>query len=96
MDLALNLLKTEHVGVRRFRNHLFELLKEDSPLVITERGHPAKVILGYEEVLELLDILDELSDPEAITAVVEGRKAIAAGTRGVSATDIIKKYKIKK
>ncbi len=96
MALALDLLKAEHVGVRKLRNHLFELLKENNPLVITERGHPTKIMFDYEEILELLDVLDELSDPEVVAAVVEGRKAIAAGAKGVAATDLIEKYKTKK
>lgn len=96
MSITLDFLKAEHVGARAFRNHLFEFLKGDELLVITEHGQPVRVMLNYEEMLGLLDMLDELSDPETIEAVREGRKAIAAGTKGVSATDLIEKYKAKK
>jgi len=96
MSVTLDFLKAEHVGARAFRKHLFEFLKDDEPLVITEHGQPVRMMLDYREMLDLLDMLDELSDPETIEAVREGRKAIAAGTKGVSAADLIKKYKTKK
>ena len=96
MSITLDFLKAEHVGARAFRSHLFEFLKGGEPLVITEHGQPVRVILNYEEMLDLLDMLDELSDPETIEAVREGRKAIAAGAKGVSAADLIEKYKSKK
>ncbi|MFH1504217.1 MAG: type II toxin-antitoxin system prevent-host-death family antitoxin [Candidatus Omnitrophota bacterium] len=96
MSTTLDFLKAEHIGARAFRNHLFEFLKDDEPLVITEHGRPVRIMLDYKEMLGLLDMLDELSDPETIEAICEGRKAIAAGTKGVPAADLIKKYKTKK
>ncbi len=83
MGITLDLLKAEHVGARALRNNLFEFLKEDGPLVVTDRGKPVRVILNYEKILELLDMLDELSDPETVEAVREGRKAIAKGVKGI-------------
>ncbi len=96
MSITLDFLKAEHVGARAFRNRLFKFLKDDELLVITEHGQPVRVVLNYEEMLDLLDMLDELSDPETIESIRESRKAIASGTKGVSATDLIKKYKAKK
>lgn len=96
MSVVIDFLKAEHVGVRDFRNRLFEFLKNDKLLVITEHGQPMRAVLNYEEMLDLLDMLDELSDPETIEAVREGRKAIAAGVKGISASDLIEKYKAKK
>ncbi|MCD6134654.1 MAG: hypothetical protein J7J25_03975 [Candidatus Omnitrophica bacterium] len=96
MSVMLDFLKAEHVGARAFRSRLFEFLKDDKLLVVTEHGQPVRVMLNYEEMLDLLDMLDELSDPETIEAIRKGRKAIAAGAKGISATDLIEKYKAKK
>jgi len=83
MSIVLDFLKAEHIGARAFRNRLFEFLKGDEPLIITEHGKPVRVMLDYEAMLELLDILDELSDPETIEAVREGRKAINSSAKGI-------------
>lgn len=96
MSITLDFLKAKHIGARAFRNRLFEFLKDEEPLIITEHGRPVRVVLSYGEMLELLDIVDELSEQGTIEAVREGRKAIAAGAKGVSAGNLIKKYKTKK
>lgn len=88
MSIILDLLKAEHIGARAFRNRLFEFLKGNDPLVITEYGQPVRVVLDYAEMLGLLDILDELSDPETVEAIREGRKAIASGTKRIPATEL--------
>lgn len=96
MTLALNLLKAEHVGVRDLRQHLPDFLKGKSPLIITSYGKPAKVILNYEEILELVDILDELSDPETVAAVIEGRRVISRGAKGIPISEVFSKKKTAK
>lgn len=88
MSIALNLLKAEHIGARIFRNRLFEFLKDDEPLIITEHGQPVRVVLSYDEMLDLLDILDELSDPQTVKAVRESRKAIAGGTKRIPVSQV--------
>ncbi|MBI4308952.1 MAG: hypothetical protein HY591_01330 [Candidatus Omnitrophica bacterium] len=41
------------------------------------------------DMLDLLDMLDELKDHRTVKAVVEGRKTIAAGAKGVSVSKIL-------
>jgi len=93
MSVAVNLLKANHVGVREFREHLSGYLKKKDFCVITERGEPANVMLPYEDMLELLDIIDELSDPGTVNAVLEGNKAIKTGKKGISAARFLKEAK---
>ncbi len=93
MSIILDILKAEHVGARVFRNRLFEFLKGNEPLVITEHGQPVRVVLNYEEILDLLDMLDELSDPETVKAVREGRKAITKGAKGIPVSRLLAKYR---
>ena len=95
MNVAINLLKANHVGVRDFREHLSGYLKKKAFCVITERGEPSNVMLPYEDMIELLDIIDELSDPETVAAVLEGNKAIKSGKEGISASRFLKMAKEK-
>jgi len=84
MGNLADLLKAERVDARSLRNRLSMRLKNDSLLVITKHGQPVKVILGYNEAMDLLDMVDELSDPRTVKAVRAGRKAIVSGAAGVS------------
>lgn len=96
MSIATGLMKANWVGIRELKGHLStRVLKK--PLVITERGKPVGVSMPYSDMLELLDIIDEFSDPEALTAVREGRKAVLSGTKGITVSHLFKKIrKIKK
>ena len=65
------------------RNRLSEIVDEvvstGSDLVITKHGRPAAVLIGYEEYEALLETLNILSDPEAIAALTEAERDLAAG-----------------
>jgi PHD/YefM family antitoxin component YafN of YafNO toxin-antitoxin module len=63
-----------------------ETLKESLPEVLEQRGvsllvihngEPAKVLIDYEEFIEILDILDELNDPVLLEEIALGRKEYA-------------------
>ncbi len=92
MSIATNILKSPHVGVRDLKIHLSSFLKKGS-LVVTDRGVPVNVILPYADTIELLDMLDEVTDSETIKTIQEGRKAINAGTKGVPVSDVFSKTK---
>ena len=95
MSVATDLLKANHVGIRDFKEHLSgEFLNET--LVITDRGTPVSVNLPYSDVLELMDILDELSDPGTVKAVQEGRKAIKAGAEGIPVSKVFDRIRAKR
>lgn len=95
MGIATDLLKANRVGIRDLKEHLSgEFLNET--LVITDRGTPVSVNLPYSDVLELMDILDELSDPGTVKAVQEGRKAIKAGVEGIPVSKVFDKIRTKR
>lgn len=73
------LLRAKHVGIKELKNRLSELLKTQQPLVATDRGQPAYFMIPYEEMIELVEMLEELSDPETLRQVAEGRKAYRKG-----------------
>lgn len=90
MSIATNILKSPHVGIRDLKIHLSSLLKKGS-LIVTERGKPVNVILPYSDMIELLDMLDEITDPETIKTIREGRKAISTGVKGIPVSNVFKK-----
>lgn len=95
MSIATALLKAHHVGIRDLKEHLSTKFLNET-LVITDRGTPISVNLPYSDLLELIDILDELSDLETIKAVQEGRKAIKAGTKGISVSTVFNRIRAKR
>ena len=90
MSIATSILKSPHVGIRDLKIHLSSLLKKGS-LIVTERGKPVNVILPYSDMIELLDMLDEITDPETIKTIQEGRKAISRGVKGIPVSNVFKK-----
>lgn len=82
MDITLALLKAENIGVRHFKNNLCRYLQRARTYIITEHGQPTSVVIPYDEVMELVDVLDELQDPEILRIIQEGRKAIKRGVKG--------------
>lgn len=82
MDIALNLLKAPHVGIREFKEKISFLLNKRKTLVLTDHGEPASVLVPYEDMLELLDILDEINDPKVLSLIESGRKSIKQGAKG--------------
>ena len=92
MTTATEILKAGHVGVREFKEHVSaESLKKIT--VITDHGKPISVNLPYDEVLELMDILDELRDETVVKAVSEGRRSIKAGQEGIGVSKLFNKLK---
>ena len=92
MTTATELLKADHLGVREFKEHLCaDSLKKIT--VITDHGKPISVNLPFDDVLELVDILDELRDPRALEAIASGRKSIKAGHKGISVGKLFQKMK---
>lgn len=82
MNLSTDLLKAPHMGVRELKQSLSSKLLE-GPLVITDHGVPISINLPYEEVLELLDIFDELSDVQTLKLIENGRCAVRSQNKGI-------------
>ena len=96
MSIAISLLKAPHVGIRDLKENLSKFLKKNSPLVITERGEPVDVILPYSEMMDLVDIFEEATDPETLATVLEGKKAVKAGSKGVPVPNLFKAIREKR
>ncbi len=95
MKIAMDLLKADHVGVRELKTHLSKRLKIHKPLVVTDHSQPVKVIIAYEDMVELLDMLDEVTDEATLALVQEGRKAIQSGAKGIPVSRLFNKIRQK-
>ena len=73
------LLKAKHIGVKSFRTHLSRLVRDQEPYVITYRGHPQDFVIPYDDMVEFIEILEELSNPELLKQIAEGRKDYQKG-----------------
>lgn len=96
MSIATAVLKARNVGVRNFKNHLSQFIRKQETFVITEYGEPTSVLMPYDDVLELIDILDELQDPETLRIIQEGRKAIKRGIKGRLVSKLFAKIRAQK
>lgn len=83
MDIALDLLKAPHVGIREFKERASFLLNKRKTLVVTDRGKPTSVLVSYGDMLELLDVIEEINDPKTLSLVEQGRKSIKQGSKGI-------------
>ena len=96
MGIAINLLKAPHIGIRDLKERFSHFLKRKDSIVVTDRGEPTKVLVPYEELVELLDIIEEMQDGQARSLVAEGRQAIQSGAKGIPVIDIFQKIRSKK
>ncbi len=96
MKIAMDLLKADHVGVRDLKTHLSRRLKMRKMLVVTDHSQPVKVIMPYEDMVGLLDMLDEMTDEATLAAVREGRDAVKSGAKGVPVSLLFDKKRAKK
>ena len=83
MTLGNALLRAKHMGVRDLRSHLSRAVRGGGMVVVTEHGQPSKVLVSYEDMLEIVDILDELQDQRSVLAVHSAKRAIEAGAKGI-------------
>lgn len=90
MNIAAALLRAPHTGIKQLKDHLSA--KYLTKLrIITDHGEPISVALPYNEVLEMIDIIDELSDQQTLKIVQEGRAAIKAGAKGIPVSQLFDK-----
>ena len=83
MSLMSDITRAGHIGVKDLRDHAPKYMRDNQVYLVTRHGRPVKFLVPYEEMAELVDILDELSDPETLEMVARGRRAIAKGEKSV-------------
>jgi hypothetical protein len=84
MTTAVQLLKAPRYGIRDFKSHLSERIRSKKAMILVDRGEPKKVIMDYDELVGLLELVEDLHDKELMQLVREGRAAAERGERGIS------------
>ena len=88
MSLIREIVRAEHIGIKDLRDHVPKYMRDNQVYLVTRHGQPAKFLVPYDEMAELVDILDELSDPETLETVARGRRAIAKGEHPVPVKEV--------
>ncbi len=91
MTISNVLLKAKSVGVRNFRDSVSRFIGKHEMLIITEHGNPTSVLLPYNDILEIVDILEELEDKKVLKLVADGRRAIGKGVKGTLVSASLKR-----
>lgn len=90
MNIAASLLKAPHIGVRELKENLSKWLQSKNTLIITDHGQPVDVIVPYDDMMTLVDIVDEITDPQTLATVLEGKRAVKTGAKGVPVSNLFK------
>lgn len=83
MSMATELMRAAPIGVKDLKNRLSAVIGASKARVVTDRNRPRHFLIPYEDMVELLEIFEELSDPEYLRRVAEGRRVVAKGGKGV-------------
>ena len=71
----------------RFSEYVDRVEREHERVIVTRNGRPAIVLISTEDLEQLEETIDVLSDPETIAGIREADAAVARGdvVRGVDA-----------
>lgn len=95
MSLAA-ILRADYLGIKEFKEHLCQILKQNKPRIITEYGKPKQFVIPYDEMVEIIEILEELSDPAFLKEIQSARKSYKKGKKAVPSSKLWKEMGIEK
>jgi antitoxin (DNA-binding transcriptional repressor) of toxin-antitoxin stability system len=88
---VINLLrKAKPVNVREAQAQLSKLIKSKSPSMVLSHGKPVSFLVPYEDMLDLVELLDELKDKKILGEIEQARKDYTQG-KAVPAERLFKK-----
>lgn len=88
---AVSLLrKAKPVNVREAQAKLSQLIRSKSPSMVVSHGKPVSFLVPYEEMLDLLEMLDELKDTRLLREIARARGEYAKG-KSVSVERLFRK-----
>lgn len=78
MEKLVELLKAPHLGIREARLKLSDHMNEGSTTVLTVNGRPRKVIVSYDEMVELLATVIRQQNQIDAKGKIEDEQAVLA------------------
>lgn len=90
----LELLQNNFVGVHELRVKLTDLVtsvkEKGKEIIITQQGKPVALLVNIEKYLEMKQAIQEFSNPQFMTELIEAKKEIEEG-KGVIDEDVYAK-----
>ncbi len=90
MGVKSLLKEAKPVNVREAQAKLSRLIRSKTPSLVTSHGKPVSFLVPYEEMLDLLEMLDELKDQRLLNEIARARSEYAEG-KAVPAEKLFKK-----
>ncbi len=79
MSLATQLMRAEPIGVKELKNNLSTVLKRGKTRVVTDRNKPKHFLIPYEDMIDIVELMEELSDTKLQRQIAEGRESYRKG-----------------
>ncbi len=80
MSPSTLLRKAKPVSVREAQAKLSQLIRLKSPSMVVSHGKPVSFLVPYEDMLDLVEMLDELKDTRLVKEIERARGEYAKGT----------------
>lgn len=93
MTTAIDLLRAPRYGIRDFKSHLSNRIRSKKAMILVDRGEPKKVIIDYNELVQILEFIEDVQDKELLQLIHEGRSAIERGEPGISVDESFAKIR---
>ena len=93
MTTAIQLLKAPRVGIKEFKTNLSSEIKSKKLLVLNDHGESKKVVIDYNDFVELIEFVEDLQDKELAQLIHEGKIAIERGEPGINVSESFKRIR---
>lgn len=87
------LRRAKPVNVKEAQARLSTLIRSKTPSLVLSHGKPVSFLVPYEEMLDLLEMMDELKDQRLFEEIARARSEYAEG-KEVPAERLFKKMGI--
>ncbi len=92
VNISSAIMKANHFGIKDLRSNASSKIFEKI-FVVTTKGKPISVNLPYSDILNLIDMIDEISDPETLSLVKEHRDAVKTSQKFIPASNLFQKIR---